>query len=77
MFNFNINKFYFIITSRNEVVAKVMFLLMSVILLTGGVSVSVHAGIPPCPRKQTPPGKQTPQEADPRKQTPPGQQTPP
>ena len=35
-----------IFTSRNEVVAKVMFLLVSVILSTGG-SASVHAGIPP------------------------------
>ena len=35
-----------VITARNEVVAKVMFLLVFVILLTGG-SASVHAGIPP------------------------------
>ena len=51
------------ISGRNEVVAKVMFLLVSVILLTGG-SASVHAGIPP-PRKQTPPGNIPPQEGGP------------
>ena len=35
-----------IISGRNEVVAKVIFLHLSVILFTGGVSASVHAGIP-------------------------------
>ena len=35
-----------IFTGRNEVVAKVMFLLVSVIVFTGGGSTSVHAGIP-------------------------------
>ena len=44
------------ITGHNEVVAKVMFLLMSVILSTGGVSASVHAGIPHPPE---PPGAVT------------------
>ena len=58
-----------IFTGRNEVVAKVMFLLMSVILLTGGGSASMHAGIPPPPTKQTPPGADTP--------PPPGAETPP
>ena len=43
-----------IFTSRNEVVAKVMFLLVSVILLTGG-SASVHAGKEAPPRKEAPP----------------------
>ena len=38
----------------NEVAAKVMFLLVSVILLTGG-SASVHAGIPSPLPEQTPP----------------------
>ena len=42
-----------IITGRNEVVAKVIFLHLSVILFTGGVSASVHAGIPH-PPEQTP-----------------------
>ena len=41
-----------VITDRNEVVAKVIFLHLSVILFTGG-SDSVHAGIPP-PAKETP-----------------------
>ena len=65
-----------IVTGRNEVVAKVIFLHLFVILFTGGGSASVHAGIPPPPpREQTllpsrsrpprgsrplPPGKQTP-----------------
>ena len=35
-----------LVTGRNEVVAKVMFLLVCVILFTGG-SASVHAGISP------------------------------
>ena len=48
-----------IITGRNEVVAKVMFLLVSVILSTRWGSVSVHAGIPP-PAKETPPAKEIP-----------------
>ena len=52
-------------TGRNEVVAKVIFLHLSVILFTGGVSASVHAGIlhPPgvdTPLEQTLPQKQTP-----------------
>ena len=65
---------------------KVMFLQASVILLTGGVSASVHAGIPhplgadtpppqadiPPPRADTPPSKQTP----PQEQTPPGADPP-
>ena len=44
-------------TSRNEVVAKVIFLHLSVILFTGGRgSASLHAGIPPLsPPDQTPP----------------------
>ena len=55
------------ITGCNEVVAKVMFLLVCVILFTGGMSASVHAGIP-----DTPPGADTPLGADtPREQTPP------
>ena len=50
---------YAFITGRNEVVAKVMFLLVSVILFTGGGSSSAHARIPP-PGKQTPPQRQAP-----------------
>ena len=61
---------------------KVMFLQASVILLTGGVSASVHAGIHPpradtprvdTPLEQTPPGSRHPPGAD----TPPWEQTPP
>ena len=66
--------------------AKVMFLLVSVILLTGG-SASVHAGIPPPPPGKhapprvclsacwdTTPGKHAP---PPGKHAPPGKQAPP
>ena len=57
-----------IFTGRNEVVAKVMFLLVSVIVFTGGVSTSVHAGIP----------ARTPHTASPGKHAspPPEEQTP-
>ena len=70
-----------IITGRNEVVAKVIFLHLSVILFTGGVSASVHARIPP-PTEQTPPGADppgadTPQEQTPLEQTPPRSRHPP
>ena len=54
---------FFIFTGRNEVVAKVMFLLVSVILLTWGC-------LPQCMLGYHPPGADTPQE-----QTPPGQDT--
>ena len=80
-----------IFTARNEVVAKVMFLLVSVILLTrGGVCLSARWDT--TPQEQTPPGADTPREqthppgADipsprsrhplPREQTPPPEQTP-
>ena len=74
-----------IITGRNEVVAKVIFLHLSVILFTGGVSASVHAEIPPPPPEQTPsgtrhpPGPDTPPEQTPppRSRHPPGADTPP
>ena len=57
-----------VITGRNEVVAEVIFLHLFVILFTGGgggVSASVHAGIPhppeqTCPREHTPPQVDTP-----------------
>ena len=57
-----------------------MFLQATVILSTGGVSASVHAGIPP-PSKQTPweqptPPDQTPPRPDPQEQTPPGADIP-
>ena len=59
-----------------------MFLQASLILLTGGVSASVHAGMPPqeqtppradTPRADTPPGADTPREQT----TPQKEQTPP
>ena len=67
-----------IFTGRNEVVAKVIFLHLFVILFTGGgVSASVHAGIPPS-RADTPLGADTPWEQTPplEADTPP-EQTPP
>ena len=61
----------YLITGRNEVVAKVMFLLVSVILSTGGSLAgrtppskeAPQAGRPPLARR--PPGKETPQQGDP------------
>ena len=47
-----------IITGRNEVVAKVIFLHVFVILFTGG-STSVHAGMPH-PQDQTPQSRHPP-----------------
>ena len=61
-----------IITGRNEVVAKVIFLHLSVILFTGGVSASVHAGIPHPPPEQTPLQSRHPPSRHPPKKTPPG-----
>ena len=63
-------------TGRNEVVAKVIFLHLSVILFTRWWSASLHAGIPPCqgdpllPRR--PPAKETPlpRRPPPTKETP-------
>ena len=54
-----------IVTGRNEVVAKVIFLHLSVILFMGEGSASVHAGIPPPlgadpPCQGDPPAKETP-----------------
>ena len=73
-----------IFTGRNEVVARVIFLHLSVILFTGG-SASVHAGIPPQTRQTPPrpgrpprsgrspgPGRHPPDQAD----TPQTRQTP-
>ena len=60
-------------TGRNEVVAKVMFLLVSVILSTGGGSASVHTGmLPPSPRRRHPPKRRHP----PRRRHPPVKETP-
>ena len=73
-----------VITGRNEVVAKVMFLHVSVILFTGGVS---RQGEPPPAGGRTPPGPGRPplDQADPPGQgepsrlegDPPGQGEPP
>ena len=67
-----------VFTGRNEIVAKVIFLHLFVILFTGGGCSSVHVRI-------ASPPKQTPQEADtpprsrhpPRSRQPPKKQTPP
>ena len=68
-----------VITTRNEVGARLYFSQASVILLKEG-SASVHAGIPP-PEQALPradPPEQTPQEqAPPRNRYPPWEQTPP
>ena len=72
--------------------AKVMFLHLSVILFTGGVSASVHAGIHTLlgrhtpgqtplgqthPWSRHPPPAHTPGQSPPPGQTPPGQTPPP
>ena len=67
----------YLINGRNEVVAKVMFLLVSVILLTGqGCLSQCMLGYHPPPEANTP-KKQTPPEADtPRGRHPPEADTP-
>ena len=74
-------------TGRNEVVAKVIFLHLFVILFTGGGVVSQHAQTPleqtpppraDTPREQTHPHwEQTPPRADPPSRHPPEQTPPP
>ena len=59
------------ITGRNEVVAKVMFLHMSVILFTGGVSRQCTPGS----GRENPPGRQG--EPPQTRQTPPSRENPP
>ena len=64
----------FFITGRKEVVAKVLFLHLSVILFTGGVCLSACWDTP---REQTPPGADTPQSRQPpQSRHPPGADTP-
>ena len=62
--NFSLSDYVsLIITGRNEVVAKVMFLHVSVILFTGGASGEPprDQGEPPLDQADTPPGtRQTP-----------------
>ena len=69
-----------VFTGRNEVVAKVIFLHMYVILFTEGrgLSASVHAGIPtPQSPEQTPPRADTPWSRHPPKSRhPPGNRHP-
>ena len=65
-----------VITGRNEVVAKVIFLHLFVILFTGGGLPQCMLGYQP-PQEQTPPGTRNPPGADPLEQTPPGAGTPP
>ena len=83
--HFNLGHCWKFITGRNEVVAKVIFLHLSVIhSIHWGMkgSASVHAGIPPPweqtpPRSRPPPQEQTSPRADtPWEQTPPGADTP-
>ena len=67
-----------IFTGRNEVVAKVIFLHLSVILFTWGMSASVHAGIPHTHTwEQTPPQSGHPREQPPPRAATPPEQTPP
>ena len=59
-----------IFTGRNEVVAKVMFLFVSVILSTGGVSSRENPPSRETPSRESPltgrpPGRETPQQGDP------------
>ena len=75
--------FVHFVTDRNEVVDKVMFLLVSVILSTGGGSASVHAEMPQPPGSKHPPGsrhppgiRHPPGSRHPPEQTPPQKQTP-
>ena len=64
-----------LITGRNEVVAKVIFLHLFVILFTGGVwYLSMHRPPPPGSK---PPWSGSPQQTPPREQTPPRAETPP
>ena len=66
-----------VITARIEVGAR-LFSQACVILFTGGVSASVHAGIPP-PQSRHPPraDTHTPPEQTPPQSRPPSEQTPP
>ena len=66
-----------IFTGRNEVVAKVIFLHVCVILSTGGGSASVHAGIPPPWSRPNPQSRHLPEQTPRREQTPPWSRPPP
>ena len=71
-----------IFTGRNEVVAKVMFLLVSVILLTGGCLPQCMLGYQPLQSRHplgadTPGSRHPPKQTPPRADTHPGADTPP
>ena len=72
-----------LITGRNEVVAKVIFLHLSVILFTGGVCLSAcwdttpPEQTPPPPEQTNTPGSRHPLEQNPPGADPPGADTPP
>ena len=73
---------YFIFTCRDEVVGKVIFLHLFVILFTGGEgSASMHAGIPTLPLRADPPPGSRPDPPDqtlpPSRHPPPPDQAPP
>ena len=65
------NRILALLPPGNEVAGRLCFYRCPVILLTEGVSASVHAGIPP------PPGADTPPPADPPGSRPPLEQAPP
>ena len=75
LFGVNFQSRHAIFTGRNEVVAKVIFLHLSVISSQGG-SASVHAGIPP-PRTRHPPRADTPRDQAPPLGADPPQSRPP
>ena len=76
------NPWKFIVTGRNEVVAKVMFLQVCVCPQGGRVSASVHAGMPyppdgEPPLKENPPMENPPDGEPPWMENPPGVENPP
>ena len=72
---------YFLVTSRNKVVAKVIFLHLSVILFTGGVCQGkppLPGRIPPPHQGEPPPARENPTAREnPPDQTPPARENPP
>ena len=66
-----------IFTGRNEVVAKVIFLHLSVILFTRGGLPQCMVRYPPPSRSRHPPGADTPPEQTPPRSRHPPEQTPP
>ena len=70
------NVLFHIFTGRNEVVAKVMFLHVSVILSTGGVFWAAPWTRQTPPEQADPPSRQTPWQADPLAGRPPSREKP-